>query len=119
MDPQRTWQRVVDAYAAEDWAALFEHAANLHQWLTKGERVPPLDGRQVLMLACDLAGRLAANKHAEGVDPEGRGVRHQGHSYCLSCLDDHFPHAWDSNPEPQDIRRDDPPIRCCKCGRAV
>jgi hypothetical protein len=119
MKPAETWQNVVDAYASEDWIALFEQAANLHDWLTQGGSVPPLDGRQVLTLACDLAGRLAANKHAEAVDPEGRGVRYQGNAYCLSCLDDTHPHAWDSAPEPKDILQDEPPVKCCKCGRAV
>jgi hypothetical protein len=119
MNPETTWQRVVDAYAAEDWIAMFEHAACLHEWLTNGGFVPPLDDRQVLTLACDIAGRLAANKHAEGVDPEGRGVRYEGNSYCLACLDGTFPHAWDSTPEPNDIRKDDPPANCCKCSRPV
>jgi hypothetical protein len=119
MDPQRTWQLLCDAYAAEDWIALFEHAACLHEWLTKGGWVPRLDGRQVLVLTCDLAGRQAANKHADVMDPEGRGVRYQGNTFCLPCLDDHFPHAWDSSPEPCDLRTDEPPVSCIKCGRAV
>jgi hypothetical protein len=119
MDPKATWQLILASYESDDWVGLFEHAANLEEWLTKGGAVPSLDGRQVLVVALDWARRLAAHKHAEGVDPEGRGALYRGAAYCLPCLDDHFPHAWDGNPEPSDILQDSAPVKCCKCSRPV
>jgi hypothetical protein len=36
MDPQVTWQRLLDAYSARNWPEAREAADDLHFWLTRG-----------------------------------------------------------------------------------
>ena len=41
MDPQATWQQLLDAYAAQSWAEAREAAEDLLAWL-RGGGFPPL-----------------------------------------------------------------------------
>jgi hypothetical protein len=36
MDPQVTWENLLDAYADRDWKAAVEHVVALLDWLQKG-----------------------------------------------------------------------------------
>ena len=36
MDPQTTWDQLLDAYAAGDWDQIEEHAQDLLHWLDRG-----------------------------------------------------------------------------------
>ena len=45
MDPQATWQRLLDAYSAHDWAESKEAAEDLLFWLEK-MRLPAADSAE-------------------------------------------------------------------------
>lgn len=61
MDPQATWQRLVDAYSAREWATAKEAAEDLLVWLRAGGFPPqtqpnaPMDdawNRAIAVAAC-------------------------------------------------------------------
>jgi len=48
MDPQATWQAMLDAYAESDWIAAPEHAEALIGWLDRGGFPPEtVEGREL------------------------------------------------------------------------
>ena len=75
MDPQVTWENLLDAYADGDWPAAIEHAEALLSWMERGgfppQTMPPsMNGRQfrpeleraIAIAAC----RLALEKVGQG-----------------------------------------------------
>jgi hypothetical protein len=64
VDPQATWNQLLDAYAAADWELVEELAAALRQWLARGGFLPHTTGRldlgptfdeQLALTACAVA----------------------------------------------------------------
>jgi hypothetical protein len=48
VDPQATWNQLLDAYAAADWELVEEVAAALQKWLARGGFPPRTTGRSDL-----------------------------------------------------------------------
>ena len=64
MDPQATWERLLDAYCDHDWDSVEEHATALLDWLEKGgfpprtvqrRRLRPPADRLIALSTCRLA----------------------------------------------------------------
>lgn len=64
MDPQATWELLLDAYSDHDWDSVDEHAAVLLNWLEKGGFAPqtvrhrqlrPPANRLIALATCRLA----------------------------------------------------------------
>jgi hypothetical protein len=64
MDPQATWEMLLDAYSDHDWDGVEEHAATLLNWLDKGgfppQTVPhrelrPPANRLIALATCRMA----------------------------------------------------------------
>jgi hypothetical protein len=71
MDPQIVWERLLDAYADDDWASVDEHASALLDWLEKGGFPPQTVGHRHLRppvnhLIAAATCRLALEHSARG-----------------------------------------------------
>lgn len=72
MDPQATWERLLDAYADDDRDGAVEHATALLAWLEKGGFPPRTVSHRRLRPAADRLIALATCRLALERQPPGR-----------------------------------------------
>lgn len=91
MDPQATWQKMIDAFIEHDWDGLLEAAEALLNWMTRdgcppetvpGRRMGSLWNQQIATATCNFAADLARRVLA---DPNGIPERVPFSLSCCEC----------------------------------
>jgi hypothetical protein len=61
MDPQATWDLLLDAYQEQDWPLVTERAESLLGWLARGGFPPRLDQRQARLIVQMFCSQVLAS----------------------------------------------------------